>query len=61
MLVLSRKIGESIDVGGSRITVLEVRPGGRVKLGIDANPNVQILRGELLEEPADMPTDLVEA
>lgn len=49
MLVLSRKLGEKINIGDHiTITVLGVR-GGVVKLGIDAPPQVRILRGELSE------------
>jgi len=47
MLVLSRKIGEKIHVGGN-ITI-EVRrvAGNRVTLAVDAPRDVRILRGEL--------------
>lgn len=51
MLVLSRKKDESIVLlvaGGIKITVLRA-DGGRVKLGIDAPKDVQILRSELHE------------
>lgn len=51
MLVLSRKKDESIVLlvaGGIKITVLRA-DGGRVKLGIDAPKDVQILRSELNE------------
>ncbi len=47
MLVLSRKAGESIEIG-TDITVRIVAVKGRtVKVAIDAPPQVQILRGEL--------------
>jgi carbon storage regulator CsrA len=47
MLVLSRKPGESIQVGnGITVKVLRVR-GERVWIGIEADPDVSILRGEL--------------
>ena len=46
MLVLSRKVGESIEIGpNTRVTVLSVR-GGQVKIGIDAPENVKIRRVE---------------
>jgi len=49
MLVLSRKIGESIQIdGGIRITVTKVR-GGRVRLSIEAPPEMRVLRKELIE------------
>lgn len=47
MLVLSRKVGESIEIaGGIRVTVTEVR-GGRVRLSIDAPPEIRVLRKEI--------------
>jgi carbon storage regulator len=47
MLVLSRKPGESIQVGeGIKVQVLRVQ-GNRVWIGVEADPDVQILRGEL--------------
>jgi carbon storage regulator CsrA len=47
MLVLSRKPGETLKIG-SEITlrVLDVR-GHVLKLGIEAPPDVRVLRGEL--------------
>lgn len=49
MLVLSRKIGESIEIaGGIRVTVTEVR-GGRVRLSIQAPPDVRVFRKEILD------------
>lgn len=49
MLVLSRKIGESIQIdGGIRVTVTKVR-GGRVRLSIEAPPEMRVLRKELIE------------
>jgi len=47
MLVLTRKQGEKIKIGDHvTVTVLAVR-GGVIKLGIEAPPDVRILRGEL--------------
>jgi carbon storage regulator len=49
MLVLSRKPGEKIVIGnGITITVVETL-GNRVRLGIEAPPQIHILRGELAE------------
>ncbi len=46
MLVLSRKIGESILIGnGVTITVLDLRPS-RIRLGIDAPLSLRIQRAE---------------
>src|SRR6266849_5282234 len=47
MLVLSRKVGESIVISESiRVTVVQVN-NGRIRLGIDAPPEVIVLREEL--------------
>ena len=47
MLVLSRRTGERVWIGGSvRVEVLEVK-GGRVKLGFSAPPDVDIQREEI--------------
>lgn len=49
MLMLRRRIGESIVLGeGIRVTVAEVR-GGAVRLAIEAPPDMLVVRGELLE------------
>lgn len=47
MLILNRKIGESIIIGEEiEITVLEVEEN-RVKIGIDAPRDINILRKEI--------------
>lgn len=47
MLILNRKIGESIIIGEDiEITVLEVEEN-RVKIGIDAPMDINILRKEI--------------
>lgn len=49
MLVLSRKMGESIQIDEDIfVTVSEVR-GGRVRLSISAPQSVRIVRKEVLE------------
>jgi carbon storage regulator len=49
MLVLTRRAGEQIVIGnGIRVTVVSVGPG-RVKLGIEAPPEVRIDRQEIHE------------
>jgi carbon storage regulator len=57
MLVLTRRPSESIIIAGNiKITVVSVGPG-RVKLGIEAPPNVRIDRQEIhekLEQAADV-------
>lgn len=50
MLVLSRKIGETIVVGKDiEVSILEIQ-GGEVRLGFNAPRDVIILRKEILEE-----------
>ena len=52
MLVLTRRVGETIMVGDDiEIEVLEVRPG-IVRLGVRAPKSVRVLRSELVAEVA---------
>lgn len=52
MLVLSRRLGESLVIGDDIvISVLEVK-GDVVRIGVDAPRSVQVRRKELLEEVA---------
>ena len=49
MLILTRRPGESIQVGDEiEISVLEIR-GNQVRLGINAPAEILVLRSELLE------------
>jgi carbon storage regulator CsrA len=49
MLVLNRKIGESIRIGAD-VTLMVVKlTGNRVTLGIDAPTEVRVMRGELMQ------------
>ena len=55
MLVLSRRIGESIVIGdGVRVTIVSVR-GNKVRVGIDAPVEVDIQRQELTVMPEARP------
>ena len=50
MLVLSRKVGERIRIGdGIVVTVVRVTGGG-VRLGIEAPPEMPVIREELYQE-----------
>lgn len=52
MLVLSRKINQSIQIG-DQLTISVVRiKGNVVQLGIEAPREVQVLRSELIERDA---------
>ena len=48
MLVLRRKIGESIVIGGTITVFVFAVEGDRVKIGIEAPPEITITRQELL-------------
>lgn len=49
MLVLTRKEGERITIdGGITITVVQIH-NGKVRVGLEAPPEVHIIRSELLE------------
>ena len=58
MLVLSRKAGESLYIGDGITVTVTSTSGGRVKLAIDAPPEVPILRGELLAKEMAQPFQL---
>ncbi|MGH7127868.1 MAG: carbon storage regulator [Planctomycetaceae bacterium] len=59
MLVLSRKVGETICIGEDiTITVVRVE-GNRVKVGIEAAAHHRIMRAELVQHDRDpLRTDL---
>ena len=59
MLVLARKLNEAIHIGTLVVRILEIR-GNIVRVGIEADREIDILRGELVEQPADV-GELVEA
>lgn len=49
MLVLSRKLNEAIRIGDNvTVTVVDIR-GDKVRLGIDAAPDVPVHRSEVWE------------
>lgn len=51
MLVLSRKKGETIHIANSEIVITVVSvSGNRVKLGIEASKDLDIVRGEIRNE-----------
>lgn len=65
MLVLTRKIGETLMIGDNiKLTVVGVK-SGQVRLGIDAPKEIQIQREELLRVESDsdsmLPTMLKES
>ncbi|MDA1053867.1 MAG: carbon storage regulator [Planctomycetota bacterium] len=58
MLVLSRKVGQSIKIGDGITVVVTATTKGRVRLAIEAPTEIPILRGEL--RPFDDQYDLRE-
>ena len=58
MLVLSRKLGEKIQIGEDIcITVVDI-DRGKIRLGIEAPREVPIFRKELLAEPPPAKADV---
>jgi len=49
MLVISRKAGETILIGDVTVKILSTQPS-RVKVGIEADRDVRVVRGELEKE-----------
>lgn len=50
MLILTRKIGESLLIGDNvRVAVLEIR-GKQARLGIEAPSNIVVMREELCQQ-----------
>ena len=53
MLILTRKIGESILIGDNiRLVVLEIR-GRQIRLGIEAPADIVVLREEIAQRLSD--------
>jgi len=48
MLLLTRRKGESIVIDGGIVITVDRLRGASVRLGIEAPPNVRIVRSELL-------------
>ena len=58
MLVLTRKVGQDIIIGDNiRITITQIK-GDKVRIGIDAPPQVTVDRQEVHERRRDF-TDLI--
>lgn len=56
MLVLSRRESERIRLGDSIVVTVIRLSGDKVRLGIEAPPNVLVLRDELEPHPQATPT-----
>ena len=55
MLVLTRKENEQIRIGDDIVLTVVRTAGDRVRIGIDAPVNVQILRSELTTQKTETP------
>lgn len=56
MLVLSRRVGETLVIGGDVIITIQKIRGERVRVGIQAPDHVRILRDEIrswVDDPDD--------
>jgi carbon storage regulator len=51
VLVLTRKVGQRLQIGDAVVRVLGV-DGGKVKVGIEAPASVQVTRGEAVVKAA---------
>ena len=48
MLVLTRRVGETVCIGDNiKVTILGVRQGAQVRIGFDAPDDIEILREEV--------------
>lgn len=57
MLVLSRKINDTIKIGDDiEIRILEMK-GDTVRIGIEAPRSIDIVRGELIQSVSDTNTE----
>jgi carbon storage regulator len=55
MLVLSRKAGQRIVIGGNITLLVQQIRGDKVRLAIEAPPEVLVLRKELVDRPPPDP------
>ena len=59
MLVLSRKVNETIKIGDEiEIRIIEVK-GDTIRIGIEAPRNIDILRGELVQSISETNTEAI--
>jgi carbon storage regulator len=55
MLVLSRRVGESVRIGDDVVVTVTRAGGGKVRVAIDAPPHVIIRREELMHRAPRLP------
>ncbi|MCM3356757.1 carbon storage regulator CsrA [Psychrobacillus sp. MER TA 171] len=59
MLVLSRKVGETIWIGEDVELVISEIKGEQVKIGIRAPRSIEVIRGELRQDVSESNTEAV--
>lgn len=59
MLVLSRKVGETIWIGEDIELVITEIKGEQVKIGIKAPRSIEVIRGELRQDISESNTEAV--
>jgi len=59
MLVLTRKVGETIWVGDDVEIIISEVKGDQVKIGIRAPRNIEVIRGELRKDISESNTESV--
>jgi carbon storage regulator len=57
MLVLSRKVGQSVQIGPDITVTITRLNNGQVGVGIMAPRDISVLRTELLDKPREKPVD----
>ncbi len=55
MLVLSRRVGESIRIGDDVVVTVTAVDGKRIRIGIEAPKDIDIVRGELIPRETPRP------
>lgn len=53
MLILSRRVGESINIGDDIVVTVVAVNGNQIRLGIGAPRTVRVLRGEIVQAIKD--------
>lgn len=53
MLILTRRVGESIKIGDNVVVTVLNKSGNQVKIGIEAPKSVNVVRTELLAPNAE--------
>ena len=60
MLILGRKPGQSIQIGGGITITFFGERGGRARIGIEAPPDVNIVRTEIKDRVTEVEAEVIE-